>query len=226
MDWRSRIEVANFDRVTFARSGGVLLALLLLAPSADAEPTRVALAVTGSPIPFGAYVFEHRLGSRGASAVSPWPVGVEGSFKFHGPHGASLGALFAYNGIVDLFSAGPAVIFFDAAYSFEPWAPKDLRGFKPALGIRLGPSFAVVQRTYYPSDPDVFGAPPTGRVDVPTHLVIGPRASLVLDLHIWNALIGIEAGYRGGVPVGVPFTNWEGAIVLMFRVGLVMDVGR
>ncbi len=200
----------------------VLFFILVVESVANAEPTRVSIASLGSPVPFTSFVLEHRLGERGASATSFWPWGIEGTARIHGPHGFAVGALFAMSGLSDPWVSGPPVVFFDAAYAPTWISSPRLIGLTGSVGLRIGPSVAIVQRTFYPDEERV----PPGKVDVPTHAVVGSRVSLVLDLHIWNGVAGIELGYRGGVPVGVPFTTWEGGFVFLLRNGVAFTVGR
>ncbi len=117
------------------------------------------------------------------------------------------GVLLAYKNTAGIF--GPSVNVFDAACSIPLFGGRPLHGVSGAGFIDVGPSVGFVTT-----------AEPT-----PNHTVIGGRATLTLDLHIWNFLLGVTAGYRGGISVGVSGDSWEGEFSASGRAGVVFDVG-
>jgi len=59
----------------------------------------------------------------------------------------------------------------------------------------------------------------------PNHTVVGGHVAFNFDAYVGNLVLGLSASYQGGVPTsGVP-DSWEGAMLLLFRVGGVFDVG-
>ncbi|MBS2014346.1 MAG: hypothetical protein JST00_15775 [Deltaproteobacteria bacterium] len=119
----------------------------------------------------------------------------------HSAHGVAAG--FMYGGGV----FGPNVAIVEASYSYALTDPRPLTGFSTAAYLEVGPSLGFV----------------TTAAPAPDHTVLGAHASFVGDLQLANFTLGIDAGYRGGVPLGGAKDGWEGALVAGAHVGVALD---
>jgi hypothetical protein len=190
--------------LTVTLTGGTLV--LALAGSARAEdetpettahPLRVGVAGTAG------YGKVHRSSSDPSSEGT---IAYGGELRVHpySPHGFVV----AYTYAAGIF--GPNVSIVDGAYSLRVLGPKKLRDFAGALYFDVGPSVGFVSH-----------APPAS-----DHTVLGGRVSIAADAQIWNFTLGPVLSYRGGVPLSGAPDNWEGALTVFLRAGLVFDVGR
>jgi hypothetical protein len=128
-----------------------------------------------------------------------------GELRVH-PYSAS-GAMVAFTTGGALF--GPTLTVLDAGYSLRAFAPRILEGVTGALYFDVGPSLGFVT--------------PTNEL----HHDFGGRAGVAFDLEIWNATVGAQLVYHGGLPIdgGVP-NQWESSYSFGLRVGFAFDVGR
>jgi len=162
--------------------------------AAPPPPLRIGAAGT-----FG-YASLHRSSS---DPVSEGALSIGGELRVYpySRHGFAL----AYSHAEGIF--GPTVSIADAVYSFRLLGGAPLKGVTGAVYVDLGPSIGFVSH-----------APPG-----PDHTVFGGRASVAADLQIYNVTLGPVLAYRGGVPLGGPQDNWEGAVTLMLRAGIAFD---
>jgi hypothetical protein len=165
--------------------------------SSSHAPFRIGAAGTGG------YGSVHRSSS---DPRSEGAMAIGGELRLHpySPHGVVLGYTYA-EGIF-----GPRVSIVDTAYSLRVAGSRRLDGVTGALYVDIGPSMGFVSH-----------APPG-----PDHTVLGARVSLAADLQLWNFTVGPVLAYRGGVPLGGPQDGWEGALTVLARAGIVIDVGR
>jgi hypothetical protein len=159
-----------------------------------------AVRISGSMI--GAYGGYERTSQ---SPQSESGLAIGGELRVH-PYSAN-GAMVAFTTGGGIF--GPTLTVIDTGYSLRAFAPRLLTGVTAALYFDLGPSLGFV------TAPNGF------------HHDVGGRAGVALDLEIWNATLGVQAVYHGGLPVdGGATSQWESSYSLGFRAGFAFDVGR
>jgi hypothetical protein len=209
--------------MTFVSRWGFSAAILLAATSAAAAEdddaaekpfARLEIAPTT-----GALIM-HRASSAGGQGAAGWSFG--GALRgYRGIHGVML----AYTGVATemtttFFGNGPATHYIEPAYSVRLGDSRSL-GEKVGLSLvlDLGPSLAFVERTMRSDD---LGA--HSFVDVPSHATFGFRTSLNLALHVWRGFLGLDVGYRGGLPIDAATARWEGAFITQASLGMEIDV--
>jgi hypothetical protein len=102
---------------------------------------------------------------------------------------------------------GPAVSIFDGGYSLLFLGERRIGGLSGACYLDLGPAVGFVSHLS------------------PNHVVVGGHAALDFDAYAGNLVLGLSASYQGGVPTGGVPDYWEGAMLVLLRVGGVFDVG-
>jgi hypothetical protein len=128
-----------------------------------------------------------------------------GDLRLHptsSPHGLTAGALDGGG----LF--GPNVSILDAAYSYRFLGGERLHDMQGAAYVDVGPMLAWVSNVGPAAD----------------HRALGARASVCFDGYLSILLVGIQFGYRGGVPLSGAKDAFEGAATASLRVGLAVDL--
>lgn len=181
---------------------------LLATTPARADVTFTQLDVT----PTASVMQYHRFGrtrSPGGEAF-----GLGGAARVHWN---DLGFAVAYTGVptsttyVDL-GAGPATHFIDGSLSYVVARSRRVSGV-----LEAGPSFAIVDHTFTNGDP-ARNATMT-MLDVPLHATLGGNLGFVLRVHLPVTVLSFGVGYRAGIPVDVPESSYEGALMFSLAAG-------
>lgn len=101
---------------------------------------------------------------------------------------------------------GPSAATADAGYSLRLVGPRSLHGPSGAIYLDAGPAFAFVSGS-----------------GTSTHTTLGGRVGITAEARIAAVLIGLEAVYRGGLPVDTT-QQWEDMLSVGLHLGFVFDL--